>query len=569
MNRILIAFAIVLWSFAASAQQGPVPSLLGPGGSSLSGTLPVAGSNMTFSVTTAGNDNNPCTVALPCLTLQRAVNMTNGYNWSNQYFPTINIANGTYAAVQIVLPALVNCSNGGVIVGNTTTPTSVSLNDAGTDYTLTVSTNSIWTVNGISFGGTYGGFDVKTFAVLNMNKINWGGALAQIGLLAEPLAAVYVSSALVQAGTLSISASTMGIWLFSRGLVVMDNVAITVTNPITFATFFVALDATTSFLAFDGTTITNGSNVTATSNGLIMSNGPFLEANSNTKVDSVLLVRGNFPGGNVSIDGWSIFQPDNSTPYSSIFAFNAATSSITVKGAGSFSPTFNLDDTHALGINWSFGNALNFFFMTNISSGSFQVPFAIGNSAFNLASIPLTWNSGTQAAPFAASDTGLSRTGAAALALGNGTAGDFTGTLKLAHLTATALANTATTSAVCYNTGTGVLTYDGTVGTCTVSDERLKNMGARIPDALDKLLRINGVYGTWKDPAMGSGRQIFIGAQTVEGVFPELVQTDADGKKSLDYQRLTAPIIEALRELKADNDNMKAELKKLKAAGRR
>ena len=123
-----------------------------------------------------------------------------------------------------------------------------------------------------------------------------------------------------------------------------------------------------------------------------------------------------------------------------------------------------------------------------------------------------------------------------------------------------ALINTATTSAVCYNTGTGVLTYDGTIGTCTISDERLKNMGGRIPNALERLLQINGVYYTWKDPSMGSGRQIGVGAQTVEKVFPELVQTDSNGRKSADYQRLTAPIIEALRELKADNDNLRRRL---------
>ena len=134
---------------------------------------------------------------------------------------------------------------------------------------------------------------------------------------------------------------------------------------------------------------------------------------------------------------------------------------------------------------------------------------------------------------------------------GNLTLNGAASTVSTALLTATGLTNTATTSAVCYNTGTGVLTYDGTLGTCTVSDERLKNMGERIPNSLEKLLQINGVYGTWKDQSMGTGRQIFIGAQTAERVFPELVQTDSDGKKSLDYQRLTAPIIEGLRELNA------------------
>lgn len=120
------------------------------------------------------------------------------------------------------------------------------------------------------------------------------------------------------------------------------------------------------------------------------------------------------------------------------------------------------------------------------------------------------------------------------------------------------ITNVATTSALCYNTGTGLITYDGTLGTCTVSDERLKNIGPRIEHALDRLLQINGVHYTWKDTAYGSGSQIGVGAQTVEKVFPELVSTGSDGIKSVDYQRLTAPIIEAMRELKADNDNLQA-----------
>lgn len=122
----------------------------------------------------------------------------------------------------------------------------------------------------------------------------------------------------------------------------------------------------------------------------------------------------------------------------------------------------------------------------------------------------------------------------------------------------TGLTNVATTSAMCYNTTTKLVTFDGTLGTCTVSDERLKNIGPRISNALDKLLQINGVNYTWKDVSYGSGPQIGVGAQTVEKVFPELVQTGIDGYKSVDYQRLTAPIIEALRELKADNDNLHA-----------
>ena len=132
------------------------------------------------------------------------------------------------------------------------------------------------------------------------------------------------------------------------------------------------------------------------------------------------------------------------------------------------------------------------------------------------------------------------------------------------------LANVATTSAVCFNTGTGLLTYDGTIGTCNTSDERLKNIGPRIDGALDKLLKINGFYYTYKDQTKyGKGEQIGVGAQTVEKVFPELVGTDSNGIKSVSYDKLVAPIIEALRELKSDNDNLRAEIEKLKKrAGR-
>lgn len=124
-------------------------------------------------------------------------------------------------------------------------------------------------------------------------------------------------------------------------------------------------------------------------------------------------------------------------------------------------------------------------------------------------------------------------------------------------LTVAGMTNVASTSAVCYNTVTGLLTFDGTIGTCTISDERLKNVTGPITGALDKILKISGFYYTWKDSSFGKGQQIGVGAQTVESVFPELVQTDSMGRKSADYQRLTAPIIEAIRELKSKIETLK------------
>ncbi len=127
------------------------------------------------------------------------------------------------------------------------------------------------------------------------------------------------------------------------------------------------------------------------------------------------------------------------------------------------------------------------------------------------------------------------------------------------------IASAATTSAVCVVTATGALSYDGTIGTCTVSDETLKNIGPRIDRALDRLLQIDGIYFTFKDQEQyGRGRQIGVGAQTVERVFPELVGTDSRGIKSADYQKLTGPIIEALRELKDDYDNLRSQVRTMR-----
>ena len=52
-----------------------------------------------------------------------------------------------------------------------------------------------------------------------------------------------------------------------------------------------------------------------------------------------------------------------------------------------------------------------------------------------------------------------------------------------------------------------------------------------------------------------------VGAQTVERAFPELVQTDSTGRKSADYGRLTAPIIEAMRQLSDENEALKTHVK--------
>ena len=62
----------------------------------------------------------------------------------------------------------------------------------------------------------------------------------------------------------------------------------------------------------------------------------------------------------------------------------------------------------------------------------------------------------------------------------------------------------------------------------------------------------------------GGGTQIGLITQDVAPVFPELVSTGSDGEQSLAYAQMVAPLIEAVKTLKADNDALTAELAALR-----
>ncbi len=95
------------------------------------------------------------------------------------------------------------------------------------------------------------------------------------------------------------------------------------------------------------------------------------------------------------------------------------------------------------------------------------------------------------------------------------------------------------------------------------SDIRLKTDIRPVTNALEKVLAIQGVEFRWKGSKQDDMGVI---AQDVAQVFPSLVHTDTSGILSVEYDSLIAPIIEAIRELKAQNDYLSTELDKLHAA---
>ncbi|MCF7919582.1 MAG: tail fiber domain-containing protein [Candidatus Cloacimonetes bacterium] len=94
----------------------------------------------------------------------------------------------------------------------------------------------------------------------------------------------------------------------------------------------------------------------------------------------------------------------------------------------------------------------------------------------------------------------------------------------------------------------------GGCGTGGCSDLRFKNNVSPIESPLAKVSKLNGVSFTWNREEFPQrffpeGRQIGLIAQDVESVVPEVVNTDLDGYKSVEYDKLAALLIEAVKEM--------------------
>ncbi|MHC4489486.1 MAG: tail fiber domain-containing protein [Planctomycetota bacterium] len=100
------------------------------------------------------------------------------------------------------------------------------------------------------------------------------------------------------------------------------------------------------------------------------------------------------------------------------------------------------------------------------------------------------------------------------------------------------------------------------------SDARLKTDIKTLTNVLDKVEKIRGISFEWSEVAGSIGisdgrRQIGVIAQDVEAVFPELVGTSKGIYKGVEYHKLTAVLIEAVKELKAENETLKRRIEVL------
>ena len=100
------------------------------------------------------------------------------------------------------------------------------------------------------------------------------------------------------------------------------------------------------------------------------------------------------------------------------------------------------------------------------------------------------------------------------------------------------------------------------------SDERLKENLEPIGSAIDKVEQLTGYTFNWipQDDVhvYGDMKDIGVVAQEVEKVFPEIVADRENGYKAVKYEKLTAVLIEAVKELSHQNKELRKDIEELK-----
>ena len=130
-----------------------------------------------------------------------------------------------------------------------------------------------------------------------------------------------------------------------------------------------------------------------------------------------------------------------------------------------------------------------------------------------------------------------------------------------------------------FDVSTGHLHIDGTLyqnSSSTNSDSKMKENVVTLTNCLNKVSQLRGVEFDWKDEYVREAyHDVGLIAQEVESVIPEVVSQHEIGVgkkagtgetlKSVDYSRLTAVLIEAVKELKTQNEALETRIATLES----
>jgi hypothetical protein len=100
------------------------------------------------------------------------------------------------------------------------------------------------------------------------------------------------------------------------------------------------------------------------------------------------------------------------------------------------------------------------------------------------------------------------------------------------------------------------------------SDSRFKKNVVPLNESLKKILKLQGVSFDWDKASFPKktfpeGRQVGLIAQETEKIVPQVITTDKEGYKSLAYDKLTALLIEAVKEQQGTINELKSRVANL------
>lgn len=114
-------------------------------------------------------------------------------------------------------------------------------------------------------------------------------------------------------------------------------------------------------------------------------------------------------------------------------------------------------------------------------------------------------------------------------------------------------------AALCWTAATGRFQRDTNAGGCLVSSERYKHDIEPLVSTLDEVMSLKPVAFTYNDDVGIKGRQIGFLAEQAASVDERLVGFNPDGSaQSVRYMQMSAVLVGAIQQLKADNDNLRS-----------
>ena len=219
--------------------------------------------------------------------------------------------------------------------------------------------------------------------------------------------------------------------------------------------------------------------------------------------------------------------------------------------------------------------------LTNNSTTIGSTAISLGSSATTIAGLTsvtstgftgaLTGNASTATTLATARNiNGVSFNGSADITV-TAAAGTLSGATLASGVTASSLTSVGTLTSLTVSgaTATGALTVTGAVtatGDITAfftSDKRHKNNIQTIPNALEKVSKLNGVTWEWNDDVhevTKSTPKTGLIAQEVQEVLPQVVIERQDGFLALDYSKMMGLMVEAIKEQQIQIEELKAKI---------